>query len=119
MSTNGARMSVVVEVAFDQRAFRQPLRLFRSVRKAAYHQMGGDEQDAGNLSLAALVWRRCDVRVHPVRKARCGDLRLFIAEVKRFHMSVDRHPLVFSQGRYASLQPTEFAAPLWPFDIHS
>jgi flavin reductase (DIM6/NTAB) family NADH-FMN oxidoreductase RutF len=55
----------------------------------------------------------------PCAKHDAGDLRSFIAEVKRFHMSVDRYPLVFSKGRYASLQPTEFAAPLWPLDIHS
>jgi len=47
-----------------------------------------------------------------------GDHMLFIAEVKRFRDHGDRQPLVFGKGRYAALQPTEFAAPLWPLDIH-
>jgi len=47
-----------------------------------------------------------------------GDHTLFIAEVKCFRSSVDRKPLVFSKGRYAALQSTEFVAPLWPLDIH-
>jgi flavin reductase (DIM6/NTAB) family NADH-FMN oxidoreductase RutF len=47
-----------------------------------------------------------------------GDHALFIAEVKRFRAAPDRHPLVFGKGRYATLQPTEFPAPLWPLDIH-
>ncbi len=47
-----------------------------------------------------------------------GDHVLFIAEVKRFRMSTDRRPLVFSKGRYAKLHETEFTASLWPLDIH-
>lgn len=47
-----------------------------------------------------------------------GDHTLFIAEVQRFASSVDRMPLVFSKGRYAALQATEFVASLWPLDIH-
>lgn len=47
-----------------------------------------------------------------------GDHMLFIAQVKRFRAHGDRLPLVFGKGRYAALQPTEFAAPLWPLDIH-
>jgi flavin reductase (DIM6/NTAB) family NADH-FMN oxidoreductase RutF len=47
-----------------------------------------------------------------------GDHTLFIAEVKRFHAHRDRQPLVFGKGRYAALQPSELAAPLWPLDIH-
>jgi flavin reductase (DIM6/NTAB) family NADH-FMN oxidoreductase RutF len=47
-----------------------------------------------------------------------GDHRLFIAEVKRFSSCIDRKPLVFCNGRYASLHQTELAAPLWPLDIH-
>src|SRR6516164_2051250 len=47
-----------------------------------------------------------------------GDHVLFIAEVKRFRTSADRRPLVFSKGRYAKLHETEFAASLWPLDIH-
>jgi flavin reductase (DIM6/NTAB) family NADH-FMN oxidoreductase RutF len=47
-----------------------------------------------------------------------GDHRLFIARVTGFRSSVDRAPLVFSGGRYATLQSTEFTAPLWPLDIH-
>ena len=47
-----------------------------------------------------------------------GDHMLFIAEVKRFRAHGDRQPLVFGKGRYAALQPTELAAPLWPLDIH-
>ena len=47
-----------------------------------------------------------------------GDHVLFIAEVKRFTINADRAPLVFSKGRYASLQASEQIAPLWPLDIH-
>jgi flavin reductase (DIM6/NTAB) family NADH-FMN oxidoreductase RutF len=47
-----------------------------------------------------------------------GDHVLFIAKVERFTASADRAPLVFSKGRYASLQATELVAPLWPLDIH-
>ena len=47
-----------------------------------------------------------------------GDHLLFIAEVEHFTVSADRAPLVFSKGHYASLQPTELVAPLWPLDIH-
>jgi flavin reductase (DIM6/NTAB) family NADH-FMN oxidoreductase RutF len=46
-----------------------------------------------------------------------GDHVLFIAEVKRFR-TTERRPLVFSKGRYAKLHETEFAASLWPLDIH-
>jgi flavin reductase (DIM6/NTAB) family NADH-FMN oxidoreductase RutF len=47
-----------------------------------------------------------------------GDHVLFIAEVKRFRTSAERRPLVFSKGRYAKLHDTEFAASIWPLDIH-
>jgi flavin reductase (DIM6/NTAB) family NADH-FMN oxidoreductase RutF len=47
-----------------------------------------------------------------------GDHRLFIAIVKRFSSCTDRKPLVFCEGRYATLESTEIAAPLWPLDIH-
>src|SRR5262245_44957767 len=47
-----------------------------------------------------------------------GDHVLFIVEVKRFTVNADRTPLVFSKGRYASLQVSEQSAPLWPLDIH-
>ena len=47
-----------------------------------------------------------------------GDHALFIAEVKCFRTSIDRNPLVFSKGRYATLQSTESVAALWPLDIH-
>lgn len=51
-------------------------------------------------------------------KHEAGDHTLFIAEVKRFRTYADRQPLVFGKGRYATLQPSELAAPLWPLDIH-
>jgi len=47
-----------------------------------------------------------------------GDHTLFIAEVKCFRTYADRQPLVFSKGRYATLQPSELEAPIWPLDIH-
>jgi flavin reductase (DIM6/NTAB) family NADH-FMN oxidoreductase RutF len=47
-----------------------------------------------------------------------GDHRLFIVEVTRFWTSADRKPLVFCKGRYAKIEATDFAAPLWPLDIH-
>jgi flavin reductase (DIM6/NTAB) family NADH-FMN oxidoreductase RutF len=47
-----------------------------------------------------------------------GDHRLFIVEVMRFSSCVDRKPLVFCNGRYATLRSAELAAPLWPLDIH-
>ncbi|MFC3061687.1 flavin reductase family protein [Paenirhodobacter populi] len=42
-----------------------------------------------------------ECRPHAIHDA--GDHRLFIAEVTSVHVATDRHPLVFSQGRYASL----------------
>ena len=48
-----------------------------------------------------------------------GDHLLFIAEVKQFTVNGDRAPLVFSKGRYASLQTTEVSAPLWPLYINN
>lgn len=54
----------------------------------------------------------------PWAKHDAGDHILFIAEVQGFSSSTDRMPLVFSKGRYAALQSTEFVAPLWPLDIH-
>ena len=54
----------------------------------------------------------------PWARHEAGDHVLFIAKVKHFRCFADRQPLVFSKGRYASLQPTEFTAPLWPLDIH-
>lgn len=47
-----------------------------------------------------------------------GDHTLFIAEVKHFRTYADRQPLVFGKGRYATLQASDLAAPLWPLDIH-
>jgi flavin reductase (DIM6/NTAB) family NADH-FMN oxidoreductase RutF len=47
-----------------------------------------------------------------------GDHVLFIAEVRRFRTASGRRPLVFSNGRHAKLHETEFAASLWPLDIH-
>ena len=47
-----------------------------------------------------------------------GDHVLFIARVGHFRAFADRQPLVFGKGRYAALQTTEMAAPLWPLDIH-
>jgi flavin reductase (DIM6/NTAB) family NADH-FMN oxidoreductase RutF len=47
-----------------------------------------------------------------------GDHLLFIAQVVRFQSETDREPLVFANGRYATLKPTENVAPLWPLDIH-
>lgn len=47
-----------------------------------------------------------------------GDHTLLIGEVKLFRVYGDRQPLVFGKGRYAALQPSEVAAPLWPLDIH-
>lgn len=47
-----------------------------------------------------------------------GDHVLFIARIVRFAAHADRHPLVFAQGRYASLDRGQAAPPLWPLDIH-
>jgi hypothetical protein len=56
--------------------------------------------------------------MRPLGRHEGGDHTLFIAEVKCFRSFIDRHPLVFSKGRYAALQSTESMAPLWPLDIH-
>ena len=47
-----------------------------------------------------------------------GDHTLFILAVERFLSFADRGPLVFGKGRYAALQSSDVAAPLWPLDIH-
>jgi flavin reductase (DIM6/NTAB) family NADH-FMN oxidoreductase RutF len=54
----------------------------------------------------------------PWSRHEAGDHTLFVVEVKRFMSFTDRMPLVFSQGRYASLQRTDVLAPLWPLDLH-
>ncbi|KGJ08055.1 flavin reductase (plasmid) [Paracoccus versutus] len=52
--------------------------------------------------------------------ARCdgGDHVLFLGRVRRFASHPERPPLVFAQGRYASLHQGEAAPSLWPLDIH-
>lgn len=47
-----------------------------------------------------------------------GDHELFIAEVVRFRIFANRAPLIFCQGNYGALMPTDEPAPLWPLDIH-
>jgi flavin reductase (DIM6/NTAB) family NADH-FMN oxidoreductase RutF len=54
----------------------------------------------------------------PWSRYEAGDHSLFLAEVKCFMSFTDRMPLVFSQGRYASLQRTDVLAPLRPLDLH-
>lgn len=47
-----------------------------------------------------------------------GDHVLFFGRIQRFTAYPERRPLVFAQGRYASLHQGEAAPPLWPLDIH-
>lgn len=47
-----------------------------------------------------------------------GDHILFVGRVRRFTAHPERPPLVFAQGRYASLHQGDAAPPLWPLDIH-
>lgn len=47
-----------------------------------------------------------------------GDHVLFIARIVHFTAAQERHPLVFAQGRYATLDRGQDAPPLWPLDIH-
>lgn len=47
-----------------------------------------------------------------------GDHVLFIARITRFTAHPERRPLVFAQGRYAGLDRSHEAPPLWPLDIH-
>lgn len=47
-----------------------------------------------------------------------GDHVLFIARILRFTAHPERHPLVFAQGRYAGLDRSHEAPPIWPLDIH-
>ena len=54
----------------------------------------------------------------PWARHEAGDHILFLARVTQFWSNPDRKPLIFSQGQYATLQPTEFAAPLGPLDSH-
>lgn len=72
----------------------------------------------GNSEAPALLGVAAVFECVPWAKHDAGDHRLFIVKVERFSASSDRTPLVFCKGRYASLQPTEFTAPLWPLDIH-
>ncbi|WP_176085348.1 flavin reductase family protein [Martelella sp. HB161492] len=47
-----------------------------------------------------------------------GDHRLFICRVERHAMSVDRRPLLFAGGRYATIEKQQAEAPSWPLAIH-
>ncbi len=47
-----------------------------------------------------------------------GDHVLFVGQVQRFTAHAERRPLVFAQGRYATLKEGHDAPPLWPLDIH-
>lgn len=47
-----------------------------------------------------------------------GDHVLFVGRVRRFAAHPERQPLVFAQGRYATLHKGQEAPPLWPLDIH-
>jgi len=47
-----------------------------------------------------------------------GDHVLFIVEIVRLRVFTDRAPLLFCQGNYGALKPTDEPAPLWPLDIH-
>ena len=47
-----------------------------------------------------------------------GDHVLFFGQVRRFTAYPERRPLVFAQGRYATLHQGAEAPPLWPLDIH-
>lgn len=47
-----------------------------------------------------------------------GDHLLFIGKVISFRTFRDRHPLVFSKGRYAALENEKFADQSWPLASH-
>ena len=47
-----------------------------------------------------------------------GDHRLFIARIERLTRHQDRRPLVFAQGRYATLHRQDEEAPIWPAPVH-
>ena len=53
---------------------------------------------------------------HQVHDA--GDHRLFIARIEQFSRDADRRPLVFAQGRYATLHRQDEEAPIWPAPVH-
>ena len=72
----------------------------------------------GRLDVPVLTGVAAVFECVPWTRHDAGDHALFIAEVKCFRSSIDRKPLVFSKGRYAALQPTEFVAPFWPLDLH-
>lgn len=47
-----------------------------------------------------------------------GDHRLFICRVERHNMVIDRQPLLFAGGRYATVEKQVAGAPSWPLAIH-
>ena len=47
-----------------------------------------------------------------------GDHRLFICRIRRHDMAVDRRPLLFAGGRYATIEKQQAEAPSWPLAIH-
>jgi flavin reductase (DIM6/NTAB) family NADH-FMN oxidoreductase RutF len=76
-------------------------------------RLAGDGSESPVLSGVAAVFECA-----PWAKYDGGDHRLFVAEVTRFWTSAERKPLVFCKGHCAKIEATDFAAPLWPLDIH-
>ncbi|MGD9863396.1 MAG: flavin reductase family protein [Pseudodonghicola sp.] len=76
-------------------------------------EAGAGLYDAPLLSGAAA---RFECAAHQVVDG--GDHRLFLARIERMRADPDRRPLVFAQGRYASLHKQDLPAPQWPLAIH-
>ena len=86
--------------------------------RAKSNKWAGIDFDRGHAGAPLLsgVSARFECRPHADHDG--GDHVLFIAEVVRFRGFANRSPLIFCQGNYAALKPSDEPAPLWPLDIH-
>jgi flavin reductase (DIM6/NTAB) family NADH-FMN oxidoreductase RutF len=125
----------LVLFSIDRRAASLPL--WERTEAVAVHVLAENQKDISNRFARALAnkWEGMSVRTG-IRGApllpgvaaifECavstrhegGDHTLFILAVECFVTFADRKPLVFGKGRYAALESSDVAAPLWPLDIH-
>ncbi len=124
----------LVLFSIDRRAASLPL--WERAEAVAVHVLAENQKDISNRfaplwpangkasrEQEGLAARRCCRAWRPSSNApwtryEGGDHTLFILTVERFLSFADRGPLVFGKGRYAALQSSDVAAPLWPLDIH-
>jgi len=106
----------LVLFSIDRRAAGLPL--WEQATRCTINVLAENQKDISNrfAKSQSNKWEGMRLRPgHAEAPALAGTAAVFECAVWAKH---DRKPLVFCMGRYASLQPTESPAPLWPLDIH-